>query len=130
MSREVTLPFEKPTSLPLSVSLNTPHNNMAPRRALLALALVALALTAGVVDGAKKADKNKGGKENVLTGAFFLFCFPRERARVGWRGAEEGAAGVVWSCLVHGPAAARRAMPPGCGRMASGDRVGPNRRPH
>jgi hypothetical protein len=41
---------------------------MAPRRTLLALALMALALTAGVY-GAKKADKKKTGKENVLTGA-------------------------------------------------------------
>lgn len=44
---------------------------MAPRRTLLALALIGLALTAGV-HGAKKADKKKGGKENVLTGALFL----------------------------------------------------------
>ena len=53
---------------------------MAPRRTLLALALVALALTAGAADGAKKAEKQKG--ENVLTGAFFFFrCALRARAR-------------------------------------------------
>jgi hypothetical protein len=48
---------------------------MAPRRTLLALALIALALTAGVQGAAKKADKKKGGKENVLTGALLLGAF-------------------------------------------------------
>ena len=46
---------------------NPTQSTMAPRRTWLALAVLALALTASV-SAAPKADKKKGGKENVLTG--------------------------------------------------------------